>query len=137
MPFSSLSLASSHRLIELLSALTKPRSLADVLALILEATTDLLDCDRASLLLYDAASGQLRFVAATSEETEALAQIPVPLDGSLAGTIFRERRPLVVADVGADTRHFGEPGDATGYRPRAIAGVPMVVGTEAGGFFGS
>ena len=115
------------RLLELCIALATPRDIADVLAVILDATTDLLDCGRASLLLYDTSARQLRFVAATSEETEALAQIPVPLHGSLAGTIFRENRALVAADVQRDTRHFAEPAEQAGYRPRAIAGVPLCI----------
>ncbi|HEX8386564.1 MAG TPA: GAF domain-containing protein, partial [Rubricoccaceae bacterium] len=115
----------AQRLLELCIALGTPRDIGDLLAVILDATTDLLDCGRASILLYDTTARQLRFVAATSQETEMLAQIPVPLHGSLAGTIFRENRPLVVGDVQRDTEHFSEPAEATGYRPRAIAGVPM------------
>ncbi len=115
----------AQRLLELCIELGTPRDIADVLAVILDATCDLLDCGRASMLLYDTSARQLRFVAATSEETEALAQIPVPLHGSLAGTIFRENRALVSGDVQKDTRHFAEPAEQAGYRPRAIAGVPM------------
>ena len=117
----------AQRLLELCIELGTPRDIADVLAVILDATTDLLDCGRASMLLYDTSARQLRFVAATSEETEALARIPVPLHGSLAGTIFRENRPLVSGNVQTDTRHFAEPAEQAGYRPRAIAGVPLCV----------
>ena len=115
----------AQRLLELCIELGTPRNIADVLAVILDATCDLIDCGRASMLLYDTSARQLRFVAATSEETEVLAQIPVPLHGSLAGTIFRENRVLVSGDVQTDTRHFAEPAEQAGYRPRAIAGVPM------------
>lgn len=115
----------AQRLLELCIALGTPRDIGDLLAVILDATCDLLDCGRASILLYDTTARQLRFVAATSQETETLAQIPVPLHGSLAGTIFRENRPVVAGDVQRDTRHFAEPAEASGYRPRAIAGVPM------------
>ena len=117
----------AQRLLELCVALGSPRDIEDVLALVLDATCDLLDCSRASMLLYDTQTRQLRFVAATSEETETLARIPVPLHGSLAGTIFRENRTLVSSDVQRDTRHFAEPAEAAGYRPRAIAGVPMCI----------
>ncbi len=117
----------AQRLLELCIELGTPRDIAAVLAVILDATTDLLDCGRASMLLYDTGARQLRFVAATSEETAALARIPVPLHGSLAGTIFRENRPLVSGNVQTDTRHFTEPAEQAGYRPRAIAGVPMCV----------
>ncbi|HEX8299352.1 MAG TPA: GAF domain-containing protein [Rubricoccaceae bacterium] len=119
--------AAAQRLLELCIEIGTPRDIADVLAVILDATTDLLDCGRASMLLYDTSARQLRFVAATSEETATLAQIPVPLHGSLAGTIFRENRPVVAADVQRDTRHFAEPAEQAGYRPRAIAGAPMRV----------
>ena len=120
----------AQRLLELCVALGSPHDVADVLALVLDATCDLLDCGRASMLLYDTATRQLRFVAATSEETATLARIPVPLHGSLAGTIFRENRALVSGDVQRDTRHFAAPAEQVGYRPRAIAGVPMRIDGE-------
>ena len=126
-PASGVSPAAAQRLLDLCIEIGTPRDIADVLAVILDATTDLLDCGRATVLLYDTSARQLRFVAATSEDTAALAQIPVPLHGSLAGTIFRENRPLVAADVQHDTRHFAEPAEQVGYRPRAIAGAPMRV----------
>ncbi len=130
-PLTTPSSQQSKRLLDLFVALAAPRPLADVLDTILVATTEVLGCGRASMLLYDASAGSLRFVAATNEEAEALAQIPVPLDGSLAGEVFRERRPLVAGDVASDERHFAAPGEALGYSPQAIAAVPLLVAGDA------
>lgn|GEM_PF-3218619 len=131
MPLTTPSSPQAQRLMDLFAALAEPRPLADVLDTILVATTEVLGCGRASMLLYDAAAGSLRFVAATNEDAEALARIPVPLDGSLAGEVFRERRPLVAADVATDERHFAAPGEAFDYQPRAIAAVPLVAAGDA------
>ncbi len=92
---------------------------------ILTAATELLDCETASLLLYNEKRGDLSFVSATGPDAGTLVEIPVPLEGSLAGCIFRSNEPLVVNDVANDPRHFGTVADRTGFRPRSLLGVPM------------
>lgn len=77
-------------------------------------------------MLYDEQRGELLFTA-SSNSTEQLAQIPVPLEGSIAGTIFRENRALLIADVEKDPRHFAQVGEQINFRPRSLLGVPMLV----------
>ncbi|HLA64726.1 MAG TPA: GAF domain-containing sensor histidine kinase [Rhodothermales bacterium] len=112
------------RLLDIGLALGAQRSLHELLSLLLETTTYLLECERASILLYDADRHRLRFAAATGERAEALARIPVPLNGSLAGAAFREDRP-VLADAERDPRHFQSAAGATGFQPRVVLSVPM------------
>ncbi|RLC97975.1 MAG: hypothetical protein DRI65_18735, partial [Chloroflexota bacterium] len=63
---------------------------------ILESAADLLDCSVISILLYDEREKELRFAATSSVNIDQLEQIPVPLDNSLAGTIYTENRHLVI-----------------------------------------
>jgi GAF domain-containing protein len=112
------------RLLDLGRALAASRGPDALLPLVLDATTGLLRCERAGLLLYDAAEGRLRFAAATGERAEVLARLPVPLDRSLAGTAFREDRP-VLTDAERDERHFVGSAGLVGFRPRLVLSVPM------------
>jgi signal transduction histidine kinase len=92
---------------------------------ILDTAADLLECSEVSILLYDEREKELRFAAATSGHIEKLEQIPVPLDNSLAGTIFTENRHLVINSTQDDPRHYNEVGDEVGYQIDSLLGVPM------------
>lgn len=116
-----------HRLLDVCLALSAETDLDRLLTVILETATEVLDCAAASILLFDEASGRLRFAAATGSDPAALASIPVPLDRSLAGVIFRENRPLRVDDPARDARHFGEVGEAVSFQTEALIGVPLQI----------
>ena len=68
--------------------------------------TELLECEAASILLYDEENPHLYFAAATGSDPAKLAEIPVSIDSSLAGTIFRTNRPMILNDVEQDLRHY-------------------------------
>jgi signal transduction histidine kinase len=92
---------------------------------ILEAAADLLECNVISILLYDEREKELRFVATTSVNIDQLERIPVPLDNSLAGTIYTENRHLVINNTKDDPRHYDEVGDEVGLQVDSLLGVPM------------
>ena len=125
----------ARRLLGVSVALNTIREPDALLAFIIDTATDVLGCGAASLLLFDEAEGRLRFVAATGEQAAVLAQIPVPLEGSIAGTIYRENRTVRVADAQHDGRHFTGASDATGLQTRALLGVPMRIDGRPIGVF--
>ena len=92
---------------------------------ILESAADLLDCCVISILLYDEREKELRFAATSSVNIDQLEQIPVPLDNSLAGTIYTENRHLVINNTKDDPRHYDEVGDEVGLQVDSLLGVPM------------
>ncbi|MEL6615217.1 MAG: HAMP domain-containing sensor histidine kinase [Bacteroidota bacterium] len=122
--------AAARRLRSLLDinlALGAVADLDRLLGTILSVTRRALRCEAASVLLHDPRENVLRFAAATGDPEHALAEIRVPLAGSLAGTIFCENRPLLAVDVENDERHFTDAAEATGFDPRVLLGVPMRV----------
>ena len=114
-----------RRLLDVCVALNSARDVGELLATLVQTTTVVLRCEAASILLYDDRGAALRFIAASGDGADALRDVVVPLDGSLAGTIFREDRPLLATDLAADPRHFAEAAEATGVRPEVLLGVPM------------
>jgi len=54
---------------------------------------ELLDCEAASILLYDEKQPRLYFAAATGSDPKKLAEVPVPIEGSVAGTVFQTTIP--------------------------------------------
>ena len=57
----------------------------------------------------------------------------MPLEGSIAGAIFRTNESLIINDVASDPRHFAKVGEKTGFQTRSLLGVPMRVRGEPTG----
>lgn len=115
------------RLVELSVTLNSTLDLDALLQLVTATASELLECEAASILLYDEKQARLYFAAATGSDPKKLAEIPVPLDMSLAGTIFRENRPVVRNDAGQDARHYSLVSEHVNFHVRSLVGVPMLI----------
>jgi len=113
------------RLVELSVTLNSTLDLDDLLQLITTTATELLDCEAASILLYDENKPRLYFAAATGSDPAQLSEVPVPIDNSLAGTIFRTNQPLILNDADQDPRHYSLVSDHIQFRVKSLLGVPM------------
>src|SRR5689334_20588299 len=122
---SSLEAKQLARLMEISVTLNSTLNIDELLLYIIKTAAELLDCEAASLLLYDEKRNRLFFAAATGSDPKKMAQIPVPIDGSLAGTIFREGKPIILNDVSQDPRHFSGVGQQIHFDAKSLLGVPM------------
>lgn len=116
-----------RRLVELSVILNSTLDLDDLLRLITATATELLDCEAASILLYDEQDKRLFFAAATGSDPEELAKIPVPLDSSLAGTIFRTNQHILLSNAENDPRHYPLVSDHIQFKVKTLLGVPMPI----------
>ena len=119
-----------RHLLDVCVALNAVRDLDLLLGTIARTATTVLQCEAASILLYDDARQVLRFAAATGPGSAVLVGTEVPIEGSLAGTIFRENRPLLARNLDTDPDHFARAAEATGLRPDVLLGVPMRIDGE-------
>lgn len=113
------------RLVEISVTLNSTLEPKRLLEFIVRSAADLVQSEAVSILLVDENTHNLYFAAATGSDPDELAKIPVPLDGSIAGTIFREDRPLIINEVSTDQRHYREVGDRIHFQTRSLVGVPM------------
>jgi signal transduction histidine kinase len=116
-----------RRLVELSVTLNSTLELDDLLQLITSTATELLDCEAASILLYDEKKPRLYFAAATGSDPAQLAEIPVPIDSSLAGTIFRTNQHLILNNAEQDPRHYSLVSDHIKFKVKTLLGVPMPI----------
>ena len=114
------------RLVEVSVTLNSTLDPDQLLRFIIRTAAELLECETASILLYNEKRGELNFISASSE-SEKLAEIPVPLEGSIAGAIFRENKPYLNNNVDTDPRHFTQVGEKIQFHPRSLVGVPMCI----------
>jgi K+-sensing histidine kinase KdpD len=121
------------RLVELSMALNSTLDLDELLQQITATATELLDCEASSILLYDEKNPRLYFAAATGSDPAKLAEIPVPIENSLAGTIFRTNQPMILNNVEQDPRHYSLVTDHIKFKTKTLLGVPMLIKDRAMG----
>ncbi|MCB0016391.1 MAG: GAF domain-containing sensor histidine kinase [Anaerolineales bacterium] len=114
-----------QRLLEISTQLSSTLDLNRLLQMVIDLSTELTDTEVASILLVDERTGELRFVA-SSNSGVGVEDVVVPLEGSLAGWIVLNGKPLVSTDVKADNRHFQGVDDSTKFVTRTLLGVPLI-----------
>jgi signal transduction histidine kinase len=115
------------RLVELSVTLNSTINLDALLNLVTVTATELLGCEAASILLYDEKNPRLYFAAATGSDPEKLAEVPVPIEGSLAGTIFRTNHSIILNNVERDPRHYSLVAEHIHFSVKSLIGVPMLI----------
>jgi signal transduction histidine kinase len=113
------------RLIEVSLTLNSTLNLDELLQFIIRSATEILDCKSVSILLYDEEKKHLVFAAASGFDSKGLDETPVPLDNSLAGTIFRENKVISLSDVQADAQHYLMVSKRFNLEVKNLLGVPM------------
>jgi signal transduction histidine kinase len=113
------------RLVEISVTLNSTLDFDRLLQFIIESAAELVESEAASILLVDENTHDLFFAASTGSDPAELAKIPVPMEGSIAGTIVRENRPLILNHVADDPRHFRQVGEKVKFETRSLLGVPM------------
>lgn len=109
------------RILEVTRDLARPLGLTELLAKVVDAALALLDVERGSVFLYDAAENELVTRVATGA-----GEIRIPADRGIAGECVRSREVIVVNDAYADPRFNREVDRATGFRTRGLLTIPLL-----------
>ncbi len=113
------------RLVDLSVRLNSMTDVDALLGFIIRTAADLLECETASILLYDEKRPHLFFAATSSSHADQLKQITVPIENSLAGMVFRTNRSIIINEAEKDPRHYGVVAKKTGLLVHSLIGVPM------------
>ena len=114
-----------ERILSVSRDLTSTVALGPLLKRIADTAADLTTGEAASILLKSIRTGELHFRASSDGSTEQLVSIPVPIKGSIAGTVLSSGEPLIVHDAQDDPRHYGHVGDQIGKEIRSLVAVPL------------
>jgi signal transduction histidine kinase len=116
-----------ERLIRLMPMINSTLERDPLLDIIVRVATELTDTASASIMLIDEETGELRFVAASGEKAAEVKPVVVPMEGSIAGTVATENKPLLISDAQSDPRWYQQADQETGFVTRSIIAVPMEV----------
>ncbi len=122
-----------ERIAQITQVINSTLDLNELLDLIIITAADLVGTEGGSILLADRRTGELFFAAATGAGKEELKKIKVPVEGSIAGTVFKTRQPLIVQDVDVDPRHYDEVDQDIQFDTRSILAVPLIFKDRAVG----
>ncbi len=119
-------LDSYRRLIDISRDLASTLDLDILLSRIVHAAAEISGSEAASILLYDDASRQLYFQVSTNMDESTRRGITVPLDGSIAGWIVANRKPVRITNVHEDERFYSNVEAVTGLSTQSLLGIPLI-----------
>ena len=104
--------------------------LDNLLELIIDTATKMMQAKASSLLLLDPKTKKLYFKVAIGERKEELRKYEINLGQGIAGLVAQTGEPLLIQDVTNDPRWYKQISESIGFETRSIACVPMKVGEE-------
>jgi signal transduction histidine kinase len=118
-----------ERILEISRELTSTVALEPLLRKIVITAAELTDSEGGSILLWNARTGELHFRTACGARSGRLLEddIPVPIEGSIAGTVLTSGEPIIVHDAQADPRHYRGVGEQTGSETQSLLAVPLQI----------
>ena len=112
----------SH-LLEISSVISSELQLKPLLEKLMEAVTMILNCDRATIFLYDAKNEQLWSQVALGMRDQ---EIRIPANRGIAGGVFGSGQTVNIPDAYKDSRFNPEVDKKTGYHTRNILCMPLI-----------
>lgn len=113
------------RLVEVSLVLNSTLALDPLLQFIMDSAIQVTSSEASSILLKDKHTNDLVFAASSEGSASELLGKPVPLEGSIAGTILKSDSPVAIDDVSQDPRHYRQVDQQTDFQTRSLLGVPM------------
>jgi len=107
--------------------LSSTLQLDEVLTRIMEQVETMLNVEAGSLLLTDSATGELVFQIALGDKADELKPFRIPKGQGIAGEVALTGKPLMIANVDQDKRHFKKLDQTTHFSTRNILCVPLVL----------
>ena len=122
--------SSIDHLNEISAWVSSVQDLDQLLELIIETATRMMDAKASSLLLLDRKTQKLYFKVATGAKGIDIKQFEIDLGQGIAGYVAQSGEPLLIPDVAKDPRWYKEISESIGFKTQSIACVPMKINGE-------
>jgi serine phosphatase RsbU (regulator of sigma subunit) len=116
-------LAGLMKLVDITRRLAAETELDPILKIIVEGSCEAVECERASIFLYDAQHNELYSRVAIDLEVQ---EIRTSLDTGINGWVARHRRLLNVSNPRTDSRWNPQVDQQTGFHTRNILAAPLI-----------
>ncbi|MCD6401341.1 MAG: GAF domain-containing protein, partial [Anaerolineales bacterium] len=115
------------RLLDVSRQLSATLELDSLLQLIIEVASELTFSESCLILLYDPQTKSLEFIASPGVRSKEIKTIRVPIEGSIAGAVFKKGSPLIVQNAHSDPRLFRGVDQFIQHTTKSILAVPMMI----------
>ncbi|KJU87088.1 stage II sporulation protein E [Candidatus Magnetobacterium bavaricum] len=113
-----------YGLLELSRAIGVEIEIENLLDVIVEKTTDVMDAERTTLFLYDDSRNELK--SRIAEGLTGVREIRLSMGHGIAGDVARQRKTVNISDAYSDARFNIEVDRRTGYRTRSVLCSPII-----------
>lgn len=104
-----------------------PSSNDELLRTTVQAAAHIFGAAAASIALVDELAGELEFRVAFGAGSESVVGMRIPLDQGIAGYVANTGQPIAISNVQNDPRFARDAAERTGYVPRSILAMPLMV----------
>ncbi len=115
-----------EQLIDICRSLGKSEDVEHLLQSVVDAACDLTTSQYTFVLVFEQETNLLRIAAGPQQHKEALKNIRIPLEKSLAGWVYVKSRPVSLHNAQQDQRIFRDVERALGYVTHSILAVPLI-----------
>jgi signal transduction histidine kinase len=116
-----------HKLMEVVRNSGVTENIDSYLQGIISKAAELTESETASILEYNPEAKHLTFAVIPWFHNDALKNVKVPLEGSVAGWVVRQVRTLKIDDVSQDQRHYIEVDRISNFQTHSLLAVPLVL----------
>jgi len=110
-------------------------NLEQLLEVIIDTATRMMEAKASSLLLLDEKTQKLYFKVATGEKSDQVRQFEVKVGEGIAGYVAQKGEPLLIPDVRKDPRWDKKISESVGFKTTSIACVPLKADNKIIGVF--
>ena len=110
-------------------------NLEQLLEVIIDTATRMMEAKASSLLLLDEKTHKLYFKVATGEKRDQVRQFEVKVGEGIAGYVAQTGEPLLIPDVRKDPRWDKKISESVGFKTTSIACVPLKADNKIIGVF--
>ena len=119
-------IADLEKILDVTRAIGATVDLDVLLGRIATATTDVLDCERATVFILDASGGEIVSRVATGTEHSSIQEFRVKVGTGIAGGVALSGEAVNIPDPYADPRFNPETDRRTGFRTTSLLTLPLV-----------
>jgi GAF domain-containing protein len=104
---------------------------SDLLQSIVDVARAIFGARAASIMFYDVDQHELVFEAVSGEGHDSLVGQRIPAGTGIAGWVLASQEPMVIEDVTANPSFSLTTAESTGYVPKGLMAVPLLLDGEA------
>lgn len=115
---------------EISSIISSTLDLDELMTIVMERAKAEMDAEACSILFYNKETNKLEFEVAMCDEQPSAdilkKKITLDINEGIAGWVARNREPVVIEDVKADSRFYQGADKLTGFTTKSLIAVPLI-----------